>query len=130
MTKIYEGMRKLPSGSDALDTLVSKSTPTEKGISAYNLITTAKDSYHGISGRIKLWKEKILPYFFGLPAVEIAKEQGLELKVSNNIFRSRIIIYDKKSNSKFKVKAPWFTSLFSRLFGSLVKSRLRECYSN
>ncbi|VVB83264.1 Uncharacterised protein [uncultured archaeon] len=127
MTNIYEGMRKLSSGSDALDTLASKSLPRENGIYAYNLITTNKDKgYHGISGRIKLWKEKILPYFFSLPAVEMAKEKGLELKVSNNIFRSRIVIYDKESRSKFKVKAPWLTSLFSRFFGSFVKSRLRE----
>jgi hypothetical protein len=126
MTKIYEGMRTLSSGSDALETLVSKSIPYENGIYAYNLITTVKKDYNGIPGRIKLWKEKILPYFFKLPAVEMAQKNGLELKVSNNIFRSRIVIHDRKSNSEFKVKTPWLSSLFSKFFGSLVKSRLRE----
>jgi hypothetical protein len=122
--EIYEGMRRLSYKSEELDTLVSNGKSGENGSSFYNLSTTTTSEYVGISGRMRLWKERILPYFFSLPAVELAKNENLEMKVSNNFFRSRIVIYDKNTNSRLKIKAPWFSSLFSRLFGNYTKSKL------
>jgi hypothetical protein len=128
LRNLSEAMRDLPSKcSDSLELLVSKNKPRDEGegVYSYNLMTGIKNEYSWNSGRRKLWKEKILPYFFSLPAVEAARENGLEIKVKNNIFRSRIDIYDVKTHSRlFMVKSPWFASLFSKLFGSIFKSKL------
>ena len=125
MEEIYEDMRGLPNHyPEDLDTRGSNAESNNKGSFFYNLITTIKNCYRGISGRKKIWKEKILPYFFDLPAVKLAKAENLEMKVSNNFFRSRIILKDIKTNSSLKIKAPWFSSLFSYFLGNYTKSKL------
>ncbi|VVB84080.1 Uncharacterised protein [uncultured archaeon] len=122
--EIYEGMRKLPYKSDELELLNSKVTPRKSGNFFYNLFTTTKKYFNGIPGRVKLWRERILPYFFNLPAVKMAQEGGLEMKAKNDFFGSRITIRDKETKSSLRIKAPWFSSILSYLFGNLTKSRL------
>jgi hypothetical protein len=123
MERFYENMRKLPSKSGDLDLLVSNAYSGEKGESFYNLFS-AENKYNGIFGRIRLWKEKILPYFFNLPIMDLVKSGDLEMKVTNNFFRSRIVVTDTKTKQNvFKMKAPWLSSALSYLWGQFTKSR-------
>ena len=123
--KTQEAMRVLPSKSKDLKLLVSTAESTKDGSSFYNLATATEDKYKGIRGRIRFWDDKVFDYFYSLPIMEMVRAGYYKMKTRNDLFGSKIVVYDKKTGkSKFKVKAPWLTSILSYFgFGSLVKSR-------
>jgi len=94
-----------------------------------NLIASSSDNYYGFFGRIKLWRELILPFYHRINLQEIAGNSGLEARVTNHFFRSRIVIKDKANHYKLVIKSPKFASLMSYWFGNLVRAKLYKYHS-
>ena len=123
--RIYDKAVSIPSAKPEDIVLVNGGVRGKKRKNAfYSLMTSTNDNYYGFSGRIKMWREVILPFYHQMRLQEMAREGGLEVRTSNHFFRSRIVITDRQNHYKLVIKSPRFASLMSHWFGNLVRAKL------
>lgn len=81
--------------------------------------------FRGLYGRTNLWKDKILPEYYEMNLERIAEKEGLDFKVSNHFFRSRLSL-NGSDEIKLDVWSPKFSTPLSFIFGNMVKAKLKK----
>jgi len=105
-----------------------RETPKEdyNSLSYASFFATRKSKYFSsVRGRTDLWKKYIVPEWVKLSLEEMAEKEGLKVKISNHIFRSRLSI-NGSNEIKLDIWAPKNSTLCSYLWGNEVKARLRK----